>query len=102
MNTMEENDKSGLLGKARNVGERLMEAGSEVSRLKSEASQAVEDKVMAARRLAKRSRYAAEELIDDAAHRVKRDPLRAVVLGFAIGLSIGALAVWAATHDARE
>jgi ElaB/YqjD/DUF883 family membrane-anchored ribosome-binding protein len=52
--------------------------------------------------LAKRSRYAAEDLIDDAAHRVKRDPLRAVALGFAIGLSMGALVVWLATHNARE
>ena len=99
---MEENDKSGLLSRARHVGERLMGAGSEVSRLKSEASHAVEDGVTAARRLAKRSRYAAEDLIDDAAHRVKRDPLRSVVLGFVIGISLGALVVWAATHDARE
>jgi hypothetical protein len=69
---MEENDKSSLLGKVRQVGKRLMEVGGEVSRLKTEASQAVDDGVVAARRLAKRSRYAAEDLIDDAAHRVKR------------------------------
>ena len=55
---MEENDKSSLLEKAR---DRLMEVGGEVSRLKTEASQAVEDGVVAARRLAKRSRYAAED-----------------------------------------
>ena len=96
---MEENDKSSLLGKAR---ERLMEAGSEVSRLKTEASQAVEDRVVAARRLARRSRYAAEDLIDDAAHRVKRDPLRAVAIGLVVGLGVGALAVWLATRKARE
>ena len=96
---MEENDKSSFLGKAR---ERLMEAGGEVSRLKTEASQAVEDGVVAARRLARRSRYAAEDLIDDAAHRVKRDPLRAMAIGLAIGFGLGALAVWLATHNARE
>ena len=96
---MEENDKSSLLGKAR---ERLMEAGSEVSRLKTEASQAVEDRVVAARRLARRGRYAAEDLIDDAAHRVKRDPLRAVAIGLVVGLGVGALAVWLATRNARE
>jgi ElaB/YqjD/DUF883 family membrane-anchored ribosome-binding protein len=99
---MEENDKSSLLGKAVHVGERLREVGGEVTRLKTEASQAVEDAVTEAKRLAKRSRYAAEDLIDDAAHRVKRDPLRAVALGFAIGLSMGALAVWIATRTARE
>jgi ElaB/YqjD/DUF883 family membrane-anchored ribosome-binding protein len=99
---MEDNDKSSLLGKARHVGERLMEVGDEVFRLKTEASQAVEDGVVAARRLARRSRYAAEDLIDDAAHRVKRDPLRSVVIGLAIGFSLGALAVWLATRNPRE
>jgi ElaB/YqjD/DUF883 family membrane-anchored ribosome-binding protein len=99
---MEENDKSSLLGKAVHVGERLREVGGEVTRLKTEASQAVEDAVTEAKRLAKRSRYAAEDLIDDAAHRVKRDPLRAVALGFAIGLGMGALAVWLVTRNARE
>ena len=96
---MEENDKSSLLGKAR---ERLMEAGGEVSRLKTEASQVVEDGVVAARRLARRGRAATEDLIDDAAHRVKRDPLRSVGRGFAIGLGMGALAVWTATRNAGE
>jgi ElaB/YqjD/DUF883 family membrane-anchored ribosome-binding protein len=99
---MEKNEESKLLDKARHVGERLMEVGGEVSRLKTEASQAVEEGVAAAGRLAKRSRYAAEDLIDDAAHRVKRDPLRSVALGFAIGFGLGALAVWLATRNARE
>jgi ElaB/YqjD/DUF883 family membrane-anchored ribosome-binding protein len=58
--------------------------------------------VVAARRLAKRSRYAAEDLIDDAAHRVKRDPLRALAIGLAIGFGLGALAVWLATRNATE
>jgi len=99
---MEENDKSNLLGKARHVGERLMEVGSEVSRLKTEASQAVEDAVTEAKRLAKRSRYAAEDLIDDAAHHIKHEPLRSVAMGLAIGFGLGALAVWIATRNARE
>ena len=99
---MEENDKSSLLGKARHVGERLMDVGDEVSRLKTEASQAVEDGVVAARRLAKRSRYAAEDLIDDVAHHIKHEPLRSVVMGLAIGFGLGALAVWLTTRSARD
>ena len=35
---MEENDKNNLLGKARHIGERLIEVGGEVLRLKSEVS----------------------------------------------------------------
>src|SRR4029077_19826335 len=99
---MEGNEKSSLLGKATHVGERLVEVGGEAARLKTAASHAVEDAVTEAKRFAKRSRYAAEDLMEDAAHRVKRDPLRSVGLGLAIGLGIGALAVWLATHNAKD
>src|SRR5262245_11469178 len=73
---MEENDKGGLLGKVRQVGERLMEVGGEVSRLGNEASHAVEDGVAAARRFARRGRTATEDLIDDAAYHIRHEPLR--------------------------
>ena len=99
---MEENEKSSLLGKAMHVGEQLAEVGGEAARLKTVASHAVEDAVTEAKRLAKRSRYAAEDLMEDASYRVKRDPLRSVGLGLAIGLGMGALAVWTATRNARE
>jgi ElaB/YqjD/DUF883 family membrane-anchored ribosome-binding protein len=99
---MEENEKRSLLGKGMHVGERLTEVGDEAARLKTAASHAVEDAVTEAKRFAKHSRYAAEDLIEDAAHRVKRDPLTSVALGLAIGLGMGALAVWVATRNARE
>ena len=98
---MEQNNKNSLLGKARQAGEQLGKMGDEVARLKTAASHAVEDAVSEAKRFAKRSRYAAEDLIEDAAHRVKRYPLRSVSLGVAIGLGIGALAVWAAAYNAK-
>ena len=99
---MEANEKTGLIGKAMHVGERLVEVGGEAARLKTAASDAVEDAVTEAKRLAKHSRYAAEDLMEDAAHRVKRDPLRSVGFGFAIGLGMGALAVWTATRNTKE
>ena len=99
---MEQNEKSSLLGKAMDLGERLAEVGDEASRLKTAASHVIEDAVTEAKRLAKRSRYAAEDLMEDAGHRVKRDPLRSVALGLAIGLGMGALSVWVATRNARE
>jgi ElaB/YqjD/DUF883 family membrane-anchored ribosome-binding protein len=95
---MEQNEKTNLLGKAMHVREQLAEVEDKAARLKTAASHAVEDAVTEAKRFAKRSRYAAEDLIEDAAHRVKHDPLRSVGLGLAIGLGIGALAVWLATH----
>jgi ElaB/YqjD/DUF883 family membrane-anchored ribosome-binding protein len=96
------NDKNSLLEKAMHVGERLVEARGEATRLKTAASHAVEDALTDAKRFARRGRYAAEDLMEDAAHRVKRDPLRSVALGFVLGLSIGALAVWVATREASE
>jgi ElaB/YqjD/DUF883 family membrane-anchored ribosome-binding protein len=83
------------------VGGQLAEVEGKAARLKTAASHAVEDAVTEAKRFAKRSRYAAEDLMEDAAHRVKRDPLRSVGLGL-IGLGIGALVVWLATHNAKE
>ncbi|HEY6367093.1 MAG TPA: hypothetical protein VI585_20110 [Candidatus Binatia bacterium] len=99
---MQGNDKNSLLEKAMHVGERLAEVRGEASRLKTAASHAVEDTVTEAKRFARRGRYAAEDLMEDAAHRVKHDPLRSVAFGFALGLSIGALVVWVATREASE
>ena len=47
---MEGKEKNGLLGKAIHVGERLVEVGSEATRLKTAASHAVEDAVTEAKR----------------------------------------------------
>jgi ElaB/YqjD/DUF883 family membrane-anchored ribosome-binding protein len=99
---MEGNEKNSLIEKAMHVGERLVELRDEASRLKTAASHAVEDTVTEAKRFARRGRYAAEDLMEDAAHRVKHDPLRSVAFGFALGISIGALVVWVATREASE
>ena len=77
----------------------LANAGLEPARVKQRVGQAVDDGMTAARRAAKRGRYAAEDLIDDAAHRVKQDPLRTVAITFWIGFGLGALAVWLVSHD---
>jgi ElaB/YqjD/DUF883 family membrane-anchored ribosome-binding protein len=99
---MAENDKSGLLGKAVHAGERIVELGAEVSRLKVRASHATDDAMVEAKRLAKRGRYAAEDLIDETAYRIKRDPLRSVAITFAVGLGVGALAGWLAGRSGRQ
>jgi len=93
---MSENEKASLLGKAVHAGERVIQVGAEASRLKVKASHAVEDAMIEARRLAKRGRYAAEDLVDDTAYRIKRDPLRSVAITLAVGLGVGALAGWLA------
>ena len=99
---MSENEKGSLLGKAVHAGERVIQVGAEASRLKVQASHAVEDAMIEARRLAKRGRYAAEDLVDETTYRIKRDPLRSVAVTFAVGLGIGALAGWLAGRNGRS
>jgi len=99
---MSENDKKSLLGKAIHAGERVIEAGAEATRLKVKASHAVEDAMLEARRIAKRGRYVAEDLVDETAYRIKRDPLRSVAITFALGLGVGALAGWLAGRSGRS
>jgi len=66
------------------------------------ASHAVEDAMTEARRMAKRGRYVAEDLVDETAHRIKRDPFRSVAITLAVGLGIGALAGWLAGRGGRR
>ena len=96
---MEQNEKNSFLDKAVHIGEQLVEIGDEA---KNAASHAFEDAVTGTKRFAKRSRYATEDLMEDAAHRVKRDPFRSVGIGLAVGLGIGALVMWMATSNANE
>lgn len=98
---MSEKEKSSLLGKTVQVGQRVMEAGVEASRLKAQASHAVEDALTEARRLAKRGRYAAEDFVDETTYRIKREPLRAVAVTFAVGFGFGLLAGWLAGRNSR-
>lgn len=99
---MSENEKGKVLEKAVHAGERVMHIGAEAARLKARASGAVEDAVIEARRLAKRSRYAAEDLVDNTTYRIKRDPLRSVAITFSIGLGVGALAGWLCGRSQRR
>jgi ElaB/YqjD/DUF883 family membrane-anchored ribosome-binding protein len=99
---MRENEKGGLLSKAMHAGERVAHVGVEATRLKAAASHAVEDAMTEARRLAKRGRYAAEDLIDETTHQIKREPLRAVAITFAVGFGVGALAGFLAGRSSRK
>lgn len=76
------------------VGEQLAYAGMEVDRMKVKMAQAVDDGVDAARKAVKRSRHAAEDMIDETAYKIKHDPLQSVAITFGIGLGLGVLIGW--------
>ncbi|HLG17879.1 MAG TPA: hypothetical protein VJH03_25785 [Blastocatellia bacterium] len=94
--------KSSLLRDTVNTGARIAQFGHEASRVKSAVSasitDAVEDGAAAARRAVRRGAHAAEDLLDEAAHRVKRSPLRSVAIAFGAGALIG----WVITRLIRK
>jgi ElaB/YqjD/DUF883 family membrane-anchored ribosome-binding protein len=83
-------DKKGFFKGAIAAAETAAEAGFKAERLKAAATQAIEDRMVDARRLVKRGKYAAEDLVEDTAHRIKKDPFRFVGIAFGAGLCLGA------------
>ena len=84
------NGKSdGFLRGALTAVEQAAMASLKVEKLKERASHVIEDGIVDAKRLAKRGRYAAEDLVEDTAHRIKKDPWPAVGITFGIGLGLG-------------
>ena len=75
------------------------EALREVSRIKSIVTDAVEDGVKSAMKAIKQGRYAAEDMIGDARHTVRRRPIQAIGLVFAAGVLTGALVGWLASRE---
>jgi ElaB/YqjD/DUF883 family membrane-anchored ribosome-binding protein len=63
---------------------------AEVKRMKEAVVDAVEDRVVAARRAVKHGRRAAEDFVDDAEYQVKQHPFSALGVTFGIGLGLGA------------
>lgn len=78
--------------------EKLAETALDVERLKIAATHAVEDKVTEAKRMIKKGRYAAEDLKDETAHMIKREPFRSVGITFGVGFGLGIVAGWVVTH----
>lgn len=74
--------------------ERVDDLLQEVSRIKCVVTDAVEDGFKSALKTVKQGRAAAEDAIDDAKSAVKRNPLQALGIAFAIGVAIGGLTFW--------
>ncbi len=70
--------------------------------VKETVTNAVEDGVATAKRVVKRSRYAAEDMIDDAEHQLKQHPFRVVGITLGIGIGLGALIGVLATRQNRS
>jgi ElaB/YqjD/DUF883 family membrane-anchored ribosome-binding protein len=74
---------------ARAAEERLLHLGKEADRMKARIAESVEDRMRTARQAVKHGYRATEDFVDNTTHRIRRDPLRALGLSFAIGLAAG-------------
>jgi ElaB/YqjD/DUF883 family membrane-anchored ribosome-binding protein len=102
MSTQAKEAKSSLIKEAIEAAENVVEIGLDVDRLKKKASETVEDGVAEAKRMIKRGRYAAEDLVEDTAHRIKHDPWRSVGITFAAGVGLGVLIGWLVGREKTE
>jgi ElaB/YqjD/DUF883 family membrane-anchored ribosome-binding protein len=64
--------------------------GAEVKRVKEAVVDVVDNGAVAARRVVKQGRRAAEDLVDGAEYRVKQHPFSALGVTFGIGMGLGA------------
>ncbi len=70
----------------------------EFSKLRSIVTDAVEEGVRSANHGIQHSRYAAEDLLEDIRHRVKRRPMESVGFAFGAGVLAGTLIAWLNPH----
>jgi ElaB/YqjD/DUF883 family membrane-anchored ribosome-binding protein len=84
-------DGKGIIRGVMDMAEQGAKATFAVEKLKTRASHALEDSVDEAKRMIKKGKYAAEDLMDDTAHRIKHEPFRAVGMSFGVGIGLGLL-----------
>jgi F0F1-type ATP synthase assembly protein I len=65
-----------------------------VSRAAAAMADAVEDSLIAAKRIGKDTSDAAEQLMDDTSQRIKRHPVETVVGALGAGIMLGAFLGW--------
>jgi ElaB/YqjD/DUF883 family membrane-anchored ribosome-binding protein len=97
-----EESKKGFFKGAVSVATQVAQTGIKVEKSKEKTSQIVEDGVEGAKRLIKKGRYAAEDLVEETAHRIKKDPFRSVGVAFGVGLGLGAILGGLFVHTGKK
>ena len=89
--------KVNLSKTAREAEEQLTRLAKEAVHMKAAIAETIEGGVNSARRAVKHGYRATEDFVDDATHRIKREPLRAVGVTFVAGMVLG----WLLPHRSR-
>jgi len=76
--------------------------GATLREVTARANGAMEEGVRTARRTLRKGFETAEDLRDEAAYRVKREPFKAVGLAFGTGVLLGVVAGWASQKGRRR
>jgi hypothetical protein len=76
------------------VGDQISETARTASRLTTAMSDAMEEGIGAAKKVAKQAGDAAEEFFDDTTKRLQRHPVETVVGSMVIGLCLGIVVGW--------
>ncbi len=98
---VEPEQEEGGWKKAMLAEEKLSQMSAEATRIKERMSHAMEDGVDAARRAMRKGKYAAEDLLDETAYRIKRDPINSVAITFGVGMGLGVMIGWLLTRGRR-
>jgi ElaB/YqjD/DUF883 family membrane-anchored ribosome-binding protein len=80
-----------VIEKITDVSAKATQLGAEVMRVKESVVDVVDDGITAAKRAVRKGRRAAEDFVDDAGHKVKQHPVKALGVSLGIGLGVGAL-----------
>jgi ElaB/YqjD/DUF883 family membrane-anchored ribosome-binding protein len=87
MNTTTETNSKSKLQETLETAGKVAEMGIDVTALKKRVENAVEDAVIDAQRLAKQGKHKFEDVVDDSAYLIKKNPWQSV--GYALGAGIG-------------
>ena len=100
MNTVVKHEIN-LLQKAFHAGQELGKLGLDSAQIKTKIEDAVENGIQAAKRTVKNGQHAAEDVLDEAKYKIKREPLRSVAVSLGIGLGLGAIVGWVVSRNHR-
>ena len=76
--------------------------GAEVKRVKEAVVGAVDNGIVAAKRVVKQGRRAAEDLVDDAEYRIKQRPFSTLGVTLGVGMGLGAAIGFLLTRNGRN